>query len=97
MTHLTAQQALDRARERFAQTNHAIPIPGYPSGDTLANSYRPEEHANGWVFVPSVSGLEHDPAKGEAGYPFYVVPDQGPATTSRFSRGRAAAVALLDG
>ena len=93
MSDRTAEQALDLARERFHQTNHAVL--DYPVGDTLANSYRPEEHPHGWVFVPAVSGLDRDPVKGEAGYPYYVVPDDGPATTTRYSHGKATAVALL--
>lgn len=93
---ITAEQALDLVRARWRETNHPVPLPGYPPPeDTIGNSYHQDEFPDGWVLRPGIAGLDRDPGLAST-YPYYVAHRNGRVAKSTYSRGLAQAVSLLD-
>lgn len=93
---MTAEQALALVRARWRETNHPVPLPGFPPPeDTIGNSYHQDEFPIGWVFRPGIAGLDRDPGLAST-YPYYVVHRNGSVAKSAYSLGRARAVSLLD-
>lgn len=82
---ISREGAIELARSRHDQKWR--PVPGYPSGDSMATSYRMDRYESGWLFVPAVVGLERDVKLAEH-YPFYVVQDSGEVWLSPYADGR---------
>lgn len=82
---ISREHAIELARARYEEKWR--PIPGYPSGDTMATSFRIERFESGWLFTPAVVGLDRDQSLAEH-YPFYVVQDSGEVWLSPYADGR---------
>lgn len=67
---ISRERAIELARARHDEKWR--PVPGYPSGDPMATSYRMDRYESGWIFSPVVGGLDRDTKLAEH-YPFYVV------------------------
>jgi hypothetical protein len=81
---ISREHAIELARARHDESWR--PVPGCPFGDTMARSYRMERYRSGWIFTPTVAGLDRDPRLGEH-YPFYVVEDSGAVWRSPHAKG----------
>lgn len=84
---ISRERAIELARARHDEKWR--PVPGYPSGDTMATSYRMDRYESRWIFTPAVAGLDEDPKLAEH-YPFYIVDNSGEVWLSPYADGRPA-------